>query len=87
MRRVRDLDRIVDSQKQHLQKALRDEEAEVEYNYAAIEAPQSAIPGRKFCSVCGYWGKYSCTRCGMRYCSIRCNNSHKETRCLKFSVM
>jgi zinc finger HIT domain-containing protein 1 len=87
LKRVRDLDRIVDAQKQQLQKMALSGEEVVEHNYASIEAPPSAIPGRKFCSVCGFSGKYSCTRCGMRYCSIRCNNSHKETRCLKFSIM
>ncbi len=29
---------------------------------------------------------YNCTRCGMRYCSIKCNETHKETRCMKFTM-
>jgi zinc finger HIT domain-containing protein 1 len=55
-------------------------------NYISINAGQSDKPARKFCSVCGHQGQYSCTRCGMRYCSIKCNNHHKETRCMKFSL-
>jgi zinc finger HIT domain-containing protein 1 len=55
-------------------------------NYLSINASQSTRPPRKFCSVCGHKGEYACTRCGMRYCSIKCNNHHKETRCMKFSL-
>ncbi|CAM9443736.1 unnamed protein product, partial [Choristocarpus tenellus] len=52
----------------------------------SIEAPESKLPPRQFCSVCGYLGLYACTRCGSRFCTIRCMDQHKETRCLKFSV-
>jgi zinc finger HIT domain-containing protein 1 len=55
-------------------------------NYVSVNAASSGKPARKFCSVCGLLGHYSCTRCGMRYCSIKCNNHHKETRCMKFSL-
>jgi hypothetical protein len=55
-------------------------------NYESIAAQPSNTPHTKFCSVCGYIGSYSCTRCGQRFCSVRCNTSHKETRCLKFSL-
>jgi zinc finger HIT domain-containing protein 1 len=55
-------------------------------NYLSVAAPPSVRPPRQFCSVCGYFGSYSCVRCGMRFCSIRCNKSHKETRCLQLSI-
>jgi zinc finger HIT domain-containing protein 1 len=54
--------------------------------YDAVNAPPSTTPTRKFCSVCGHVGSYTCTRCGSRYCSIKCCENHKETRCLKFSI-
>ena len=31
-------------------------------------------------------GAYTCPRCGMRYCGVRCAAVHTETRCLKFTV-
>lgn len=58
-----------------------------EENYHTIAAKPSVFPARQcFCSVCGYRGSYSCTRCGSKFCSIKCNESHKETRCFKFSM-
>lgn len=56
-------------------------------NYHTIAAKPSVFPARQgFCSVCGYLGSYTCTRCGSKFCSIKCNESHKETRCFKFSM-
>lgn len=46
-------------------------------------APSSRYPPRYLCSICGYWGKVTCVRCGARYCSIGCEETHRETRCLK----
>ena len=64
--------------------------AEEEYdsdtiNYKTIAAGPSSKPQRHFCSVCGFFGSYTCTRCGLRFCGLRCQQTHKETRCLKFS--
>ena len=55
-------------------------------NYVSICADASDLPPRKFCSVCGLKGIYACNRCGLRYCTIKCNNQHKETRCMKFNL-
>ena len=55
-------------------------------NYYSVNAAPSELPSRKFCSVCGLEGIYGCLRCGMRYCNIKCQNQHKETRCLKFNL-
>ena len=54
-------------------------------NYLSVVAKPSKFPPRFFCSVCGFWAKYSCTRCGLRYCSMKCQETHKETRCIKFA--
>lgn len=64
--------------------------AEEEYdsdsvNYKTIAAGPSVKPQRHFCSVCGFFGTYTCTRCGLRFCGMRCQQTHKETRCLKFA--
>jgi HIT zinc finger len=53
--------------------------------YLSIAALPSKSATRHFCSVCGYFGTYTCTRCGCRFCCTKCLASHKETRCLKFS--
>ncbi|XP_057472383.1 SWR1 complex subunit 6-like isoform X1 [Actinidia eriantha] len=53
------------------------------YLRAAV-GPPSSTSRRHFCTVCGFTAKYSCVRCGMRYCAIRCQNIHNDTRCLKF---
>jgi zinc finger HIT domain-containing protein 1 len=46
--------------------------------YAAASAPESAIktPQRKFCDMCGYWGKMRCTVCGTYVCSLPCKVTH-----------
>jgi zinc finger HIT domain-containing protein 1 len=67
------------------------EEAELErlpedqpsYLTAAVGPPRTTSI-RKFCSVCGDKSPYICTRCGARYCTIRCYTVHTDTRCLKF---
>ena len=41
-------------------------------------------PGVKLCSVCSMISPYKCVRCGALFCSLKCNEVHKETKCLKF---
>uniref|UniRef100_A0A0R3S1C7 HIT-type domain-containing protein n=1 Tax=Elaeophora elaphi TaxID=1147741 RepID=A0A0R3S1C7_9BILA len=48
--------------------------------YNAARAPPSCIPPRQFCSACGFFSKYTCIRCGVRYCSIICRDLHADTR-------
>ena len=76
-RKPKTLDRILDEARYASKDAIA---------YDAVAAGPSARSKRHFCSVCGYIGSYTCTRCGSRFCSVRCNNNHKETRCLKFSI-
>lgn len=57
-----------------------------------ISCSESFVPNvdgrvvrRFFCSVCGFVGTYTCIVCGLRYCSSFCQNTHTETRCLKWT--
>lgn len=56
-------------------------------NYMTAVAPSPEkyhLPKRHFCCVCGHTGKYTCITCGSRFCSINCQKTHKETRCMKW---
>ncbi|KAF9924074.1 Zinc finger HIT domain-containing protein 1 [Linnemannia zychae] len=55
-------------------------------NYLTANMGPSRYPQRHFCSVCGWKGVYKCNRCGMRYCDLRCQATHNETRCMKFTI-
>jgi zinc finger HIT domain-containing protein 1 len=59
---------------------LRDKPAG-EPSYLTAAAPPSQRPPMPLCSVCGYKGKYTCLRCGLRYCDIGCRQTHDESRC------
>lgn len=67
---------------------LLDEDSKrVPPNYSSAVAPpieKFNIPRRHFCSVCGFKGNYTCVSCGSRFCCINCQETHKETRCLKW---
>jgi hypothetical protein len=52
-------------------------------HYVAAAAGRPQQPARPFCSICGYKGPYSCTRCGARYCSMKCRDTHKDVRCVQ----
>lgn len=54
--------------------------------YSSAQAPESKLPERHFCAVCGFPSNYTCTVCGTRYCSIRCLGIHQDTRCLKWTA-
>ncbi|KAG0224533.1 Zinc finger HIT domain-containing protein 1 [Actinomortierella wolfii] len=49
-------------------------------SYVTAAMGPSQYPERHFCSVCGWRGTYRCFRCGMRYCDLRCQKTHEETR-------
>ncbi|KAJ3680897.1 hypothetical protein LUZ60_015386 [Juncus effusus] len=53
------------------------------YLKAAV-GPPSTSSRRHFCTVCGNTASYTCIRCGVRFCSCRCQVIHNDTRCLKF---
>ncbi|MDP2437597.1 MAG: zinc finger HIT domain-containing protein [archaeon] len=48
--------------------------------------PPSSQPARRFCLVCGFFAEYNCVRCSTPFCSIPCLDTHKDTRCLKWSA-
>lgn len=53
-------------------------------NYATAQAPPSKFAERHLCAVCGFPSSYTCTSCGTRFCSLKCQSVHQDTRCLKF---
>ncbi|XP_044758860.1 zinc finger HIT domain-containing protein 1 [Coccinella septempunctata] len=55
-------------------------------SYLDAEARSADFAARKFCNVCGFFSKYTCVTCGIKYCSIRCMHIHQETRCLKWTA-
>lgn len=55
-------------------------------SYMDIQCEDSQLPPRHFCAVCGFLGQYNCLSCGTRYCSIRCMETHMDTRCLKWAA-
>ncbi|KAF4653600.1 Zinc finger HIT domain-containing protein 1 [Perkinsus olseni] len=74
-----------------LEMILVEDRAEAEKNpnlvntFEACEVGESRYPSAKICSVCLYLAKYQCARCGMLYCSKRCHDIHRETKCIKFA--
>jgi len=55
-------------------------------NYISAQAPPSTKPIRHFCAVCGFNDRlYTCVVCGMKYCSLTCQETHRDTRCLKYT--
>ena len=55
------------------------------YNQArSAPPPANAPPPRKFCEICGYWGRAKCMKCGNMTCSVHCKDTHDEHKCLKF---
>ncbi|CAN0176427.1 unnamed protein product [Lampetra planeri] len=57
-----------------------------EPNYLTSCVPASKLPQRHFCVVCGFPSPYTCVTCGARYCCIKCLGTHRDTRCLKWTV-
>ncbi len=55
-------------------------------NYISAQASAPTKPQRNFCAVCGFKSSYTCITCGAKYCSLRCQETHMETRCLKWTV-
>ena len=54
--------------------------------YLAAQVPESRFPPRHLCSVCGFPSQYTCVTCGTRYCCLRCQETHQDTRCLKWTA-
>ena len=54
--------------------------------YLAAQVGDSKFPARKLCAVCGFPSQYNCVHCGTRYCCLACQETHQDTRCLKWTV-
>jgi zinc finger HIT domain-containing protein 1 len=56
------------------------------YN-AARAAPLDmyAPPQRKFCEMCGYWGRVKCLKCGARVCGLDCKETHDQACKMRFA--
>jgi zinc finger HIT domain-containing protein 1 len=49
------------------------------YNAAKAAPPNSnGPPQRKFCEMCGYWGRVKCLKCGARVCGLDCKDTHDQ---------
>jgi zinc finger HIT domain-containing protein 1 len=46
------------------------------YAVAAAGESTSKVPLRRFCAMCGYWGKIRCTFCGDFVCGLNCKRIH-----------
>jgi zinc finger HIT domain-containing protein 1 len=63
--------------------------AEPPLSYAAARAQPleegKIMPRRHFCSMCGYWGKVKCRRCGERTCGLmECWKGHEAAGCVTY---
>ena len=54
--------------------------------YITAQVSESRYPPRKLCAVCGFPSQYTCVTCGTRYCCLRCQETHQDTRCLKWTA-
>lgn len=55
-------------------------EPPLSYNAARGGPSKLGVPPRRFCSMCGYWGKIKCRKCGDRTCGrMECYRGHEET--------
>lgn len=52
-------------------------------NWVSCTAGPPRRPRRWFCAMCGAQGIYQCPVCKTRFCSKKCNDAHKDVRCLK----
>ena len=70
----------------NLQKMIKEEAMEEQTlpNFVNIRAEYNKFPQRKFCSVCGMMSKYTCLRCGERYCTLKCYRKHRDIFCSNY---
>lgn len=43
-------------------------------------------PVRRFCEVCGYWGRVKCRNCGGRVCALECLGVHQGECFVKYGA-
>lgn len=74
----------------NLKKIIKEEDLEAKSdfpNFLNIRMGRAKYPARPFCTICGSLSRYTCPRCGEKYCGIRCHDLHKEIFCLKFDMI
>jgi len=81
-RKLKTFNNLLDDEKHRLATDPDDHQV----SYFTVAAPPSLYPPRRFCEVCGNFSKYVCIVCGAFYCQVKCLNTHKETRCLKWTA-
>ncbi|KAJ5550173.1 hypothetical protein N7535_001888 [Penicillium sp. DV-2018c] len=59
-------------------------EPPLSYNESRAKPAASGRPGRRFCCMCGYWGKIRCKNCHLRTCGLDCYKVHEDSRCGAF---
>ncbi|KAL4970699.1 putative HIT finger domain protein [Aspergillus stella-maris] len=59
-------------------------EPPLSYNASRAGPPITGRSARKFCCICGYWGKIRCRNCHQRTCGIECYKTHEDSRCGAF---
>ena len=55
----------------NLKKLIKEDDLEnkkIFPNFINIRMGNCKLPNRSFCSICGLLSKYSCPRCGEKYC-------------------
>lgn len=53
------------------------------YNNIIVK-PIRSKPTYKICDICFGFANYTCKNCKDKFCSIKCYNTHKEKKCIKF---
>jgi len=53
---------------------------------AGLTEEDARYPARIFCSVCGYWGKVRCAKCGTRVCALDCLDLHREECVTRYGI-
>ncbi|KAL4936104.1 hypothetical protein BDV06DRAFT_114009 [Aspergillus oleicola] len=59
-------------------------EPPLSYNASRAGPPITGQSARKFCCICGYWGKIRCRNCHQRTCGGECYKTHEDSRCGAF---
>ncbi|KAI9376598.1 hypothetical protein BJX61DRAFT_254979 [Aspergillus egyptiacus] len=55
------------------------------YNASRAGPPLTGRSARRFCCICGYWGKIRCRGCHQRTCGMmECYKTHQDSRCGAF---
>ncbi|KAL4887186.1 hypothetical protein BJY04DRAFT_48973 [Aspergillus karnatakaensis] len=54
------------------------------YHASRAGPPITGKAARKFCCICGYWGKIRCRNCHQRTCGLECYKTHEDSRCGAF---